>query len=306
MAEIINLEIINVLDQDITKITKKMLEAIVSSQDNQSFFFEIVNIASHNFQGRQESGEKNWYDYIKVFIGVPLSESMLANISEEDRPGEGVVAVPFGLLVDIEEIAYINIRLSIPLDKALVLEGDHRRALMYEWVHSSTTEFLEHLLSSWSSLVIHLPERPFQVDSRLDFAEDAGAWVRELTDAATISIAKMKIELQKRTVLLSALNMSKSIFEGEAYNHQYLASKDSHQVLTKLADQGGGFDLIDLYKFITDQIGWAGVFGGFQGFLKYCQDIVQDKDFLKNHEDLYIWLQSIFIQTAESDLAGEW
>lgn len=301
MGDVINYEFLNILDQKIEKINTSMLEAIVATQSNQYFFHKIVNRASHIFMHRQSNDKLRWNDLIKVYVGVPLRDEFIANISENDRLDKGIVAVPFGLLLDVEEISGIIIPLSVPFDLAAPDDDKYQRGLMYKWIHTNTEEFMKELLFAYNSTLGRAPDAPIQVIDQNDFIDNVKSHTAFLCEFAISRIKEKQNDALRHTLLMSALSLTLIFSENE--DDVALASGDfeKQEGADIIAGEFQDMDLLDLYELIKDFENEFSFFSGFDDFIHYCQEKLKDEEFLKEQE-LYVRLFRIFCNTTTNVL----
>ena len=300
MTEVIEFPFKNVLNHKIDTVTSEMLMAILASQSNQDFFHTIINKGSHLFQHRQIREEPYWYDLIKVYVGVPTADTFVIGIDASDKLSEQIAAVPFGLLAEIAEISDVTIPISLPIDQAAVLDGEHKRGLMYQWIHTNTDEFIKELLGVWHSLVTRSPVEQInfeQIDEILDMPQDHTAILGE---TAALRVLAKHEEQQRRTLLLSALHLTKTFAENDDDVCEVLIDEGDEDDPSDIAERFQNFDLVDLYNWIVNELTFSGLFGGFQGFLQYCRETMNDAEFLSEGQDNYSWLQVITLNTEAS------
>ena len=305
MTEVVDFPLRNVLNQKIETITSEMLLAVLASQPNQDFFHTIINKGSHLFQHRQSKEEPYWYDMIKVFVGVPVSEIYVVGIDETDELPEEIRAVPFGLLAEIAEISDVTIPIAIPIDLAEITDGEHKRGLMYQWLHTNTDEFIKELLGVWHSLVTRSPYSQIdyeQIDKILDTPQD---YVAILGETAAIRVLNNQEEKQKRTLLVSALHLTRTFAENENDICEVLVDENCEDDTEELAETFRNYTLVDLYVWISNELTFAGLFGGFQGFVQYCRETMDDAEFLSEDQENYSWLQVITLNTDASSFEIE-
>jgi len=305
MTEVIEFPFKNVLNQKIDTVTSDMLMAILASQSNQDFFHTIINKGSHLFQHRQLREEPYWYDLIKVYVGVPAADTFIVGIDESDELSEKITAVPFGLLAEIAEISDVMIPISLPIDQAAVLDGENKRGLMYQWTHTNTDEFIKELLGVWHSLVTRSPVEQIhfeQIDEILDAPHDHTAILGE---TAALRVLAKHEDKKRRTLLLSALHLTKTFAENDDDVCEVLMDESNEDKPNDIAERFQNFDLVDLYNWIVNELTFAGLFGGFQGFLEYCRETMNDAEFLSEEQENYSWLQVITLNTEASSFEIE-
>jgi len=297
MTKVIDFPIKNVLNQKIDTVTSEMLLAIQAAQSNQDFFYTIINKGSHLFQHRQLREEPYPFDQIKIFLGVPVADTFVIGIDASDDLSDEITAVPFGLLAEIVQISDVTIPISVPIDQAAVLDGENKRGLMYKWVHTNTEEFTKELLWVWHAFVTRSPEVQMsheQIDELLDAPHDH---TTVLAESAALRILEQHEEQQRRTLLVSALHLTRTFAENTNNICEVLVDEDDEGDLGGVAERFQNFDLVDLYNYIVNEITFAGLFGGFQGFLGYCRETMNDAEFLLEEQENYSWLQIITLNT---------
>jgi hypothetical protein len=301
VTKIVEFPFKNALNHKINEITVDMLEAIVATQSNQSFFHEIVNRASHLFQHRQLVEDSLWFDFIKVYVGLPINETMLMRIDETDELPKSVIAIPLGLIIQLEEICGVSIPISIPLDVAATSDEETARGLMYNWVHTDTNSLTRSLLEVWHNLI----SRHFypQISEALSekIISNPKKHVATLCETAAIDLTVKNTEKQKRMLLLTALHMTNTFAENLADVTEICLEDGDDRSVDEISDLYKTTDLVSLYNWIGDEIGFGPIFGGFEGFVDYCRSLLNDHEFRLKEEEKYAWLQVIMVNTDLED-----
>ena len=300
MTEIVDFPFQNPLEGCIEFVDLEMCEAIVSLQKNQTFFHKIVNLATRMFRSKQKSDELQWFDLIKVYLNVPIDSSFVMSI---DETSDKQVCVPLGLLLDITELSNTSLPLSLVFDVATQDPENGKRGLMYEWVHTDTKEVVKSLLEVGIDVDTQIPNGYFNSEKARVISRNKNENVALLTEAVVSNLKKLQNEQFKKSLILSALNTTLLLSTNEySLVDEFDQTESAYFKPGSEVEDFPNFDLLELWNWMVRNLEFTGLIGSFDDFIEYARNCLKDDFFLKEKEDVWVWLNTIFCNTEEDIL----